>query len=154
MNGFRIGSTILMELSPKQQVTELIRKFNRVLVVTHARPDGDAIGSLLAVQMVLQRLGKDVTAVVRDPIPDMYKFLPGLDGIKKDVTGGRDLVISVDTSKTPVDKLKYNTRDNKLNVVVSPKEGGQYEESDVSIGSGSFNFDLIIVLDAPDLERL
>lgn len=143
-----------MELSPKQQVTELIRKFNRIMIVTHARPDGDALGSLLATKLVLERLGKDVTAVMRDPIPEMYEFLPHLDGIAKDVTGGRDLVISVDTSKTPVDKLKYNTRDQKLNVIVSPKEGGQYEESDVSVRSGSFNFDLIMVLDAPDLDRL
>ena len=140
-----------MELSPKQQVTELIRKFNRILVVTHARPDGDALGSLLAVQTVLDRLGKDVTAVMRDDIPEMLQFLPGLDRVAKDVAGGRDLVVSVDTSKTPVDKLKYNTRDGKLNVIISPKEGGHYEESDVSVTSGSFNFDLIIVLDYPDL---
>ncbi len=142
-----------MELSPKQQVTELIRKFNRILVVTHARPDGDALGSLLATQLVLRRLGKDVTAVVRDDVPEMYEFLPGLDGISKDLTGGRDLVVSVDTSKVPVDKLKYNTRDEKLNVIITPKDG-RYDENDVTVRSGSYNFDLVITLDAPDLDRL
>jgi phosphoesterase RecJ-like protein len=142
-----------MELSPKQQVTELVRKFNRILVVTHARPDGDALGSLLATQMVLEKLGKDVTAVMRDDIPEMLRFLPGIDKLSKDLTGGRDLVVSVDTSKVPVDKLKYNTRDDKLNVVITPKDG-RYEERDVTIRSGSYNFDLIISLDAPDLDRV
>ncbi len=142
-----------MELSPKQQVTELIRKFNRILVVTHARPDGDALGSLLAMQLALRKLGKDVTAVVRDDVPEMLQFLPGLDGVAKDLAGGRDLVISVDTSKVPVDKLKYNTKDDKLNVIVTPKDG-RYEERDVTVRSGSYNFDLIIALDAPDLDRV
>lgn len=142
-----------MELSPKQQVTELIRKFDKILVVTHARPDGDALGSLLGVQQVLLALGKQVTAVVTDDVPEMYRFLPGVDAVRKDLEGSRDLVVTVDMSKHPVDKLKYNTRDNKLNVIITPKEGA-YTEEDVTIGSGSFKYDLIMVLDAPDLDRI
>lgn len=142
-----------MELSPKQQVTELVRKFNKILVVSHARPDGDALGSLLAVKTVLTALGKDVTAVVTDEIPEMYRFLPGVDQVSNRLAGSQDLVVSVDISKVPVDKLKYNTRDGKLNIVVSPKQG-EYTEDDVTIGSGSYKFDLIIVLDSPDLDRV
>lgn len=142
-----------MELSPKQQVTELIRKFNKVLVVTHARPDGDALGSLLAMHQVLTALGKDVTSLVTDDIPEMYRFLPSLDKVSKELKGARDLVVSVDISKVPVDKLKYNTAGGKLNIVVTPKEGS-YTEQDVSLAAGGYKFDMIIVLDAPDLDRL
>lgn len=142
-----------MELSPKQQVTELIKKFNRVLIVTHARPDGDALGSLLSMHQVLKALGKEVTSVVTDPIPEMYQFLPGLQLISKELAGSREFIVSIDTSKTPVDKLKYNHRDNTLNIVVTPKQG-MFTEKDVTLKSGSYNFDVIMVLDTPDLERL
>lgn len=142
-----------MELSPKQQVTELIKKFNRILVVSHARPDGDALGSLLAMTTVLTALGKEAVGVVRDPIPGTYRFMPGITKLQKEISGSRDLIVSVDTAEVPVDKLKYNTRDHKLNIIVTPKRGS-YAEGDVSITSGSFKFDLIIVLDAPDLDRL
>lgn len=142
-----------MELSPKQQVTELVRKFQKIMLVTHARPDGDALGSLLALHLVLKQLGKEVTSVVTDEIPEMYRFLPQLDLLSSGLQGSRDLIISVDTAKRPVDKLKYNTRDGKLNIVVTPKEGS-YQEEDVSLKPGAFKYDLIIVLDAPDLDRV
>ncbi|HEY8108836.1 MAG TPA: bifunctional oligoribonuclease/PAP phosphatase NrnA [Patescibacteria group bacterium] len=142
-----------MELSPKQQVTELVRKFNNVLIVTHARPDGDAVGSALAMHLVLEQLGKHPTTVIRDAVPEMYAFLPALDKVTKDLTGSRDLVVSVNTSKTKVDKLKYNTSEDRLNVVISPKEG-QFADKDVEVRQGAYSFDLVIVLDAPDLDRL
>lgn len=46
-----------------------------ILLLTHYRPDGDAIGSLLALRYVLESLGKKVTAVNRDEIPDYLEFL-------------------------------------------------------------------------------
>ena len=52
-----------MELSPKAQAVELIRQSQNVLILTHQDPDGDAMGSLLALRTVLQRLGKKVDAV-------------------------------------------------------------------------------------------
>ncbi len=142
-----------MELTPKQQVTELVRKFNRILLVTHARPDGDALGSLLALQQVLTAMQKEATAVVLDPIPEMLGFLPALDQVSPTLEGNRDLIVSIDTTDTPVDKLKYNTAEQKLNVVITPKSGS-YSEKDVSVSVGSYKFDLVIVLDAPDLDRL
>lgn len=142
-----------MELSPKQQVTELIRKFKNVLIVTHARPDGDAIGSALAMHLVLEGLGKHPTTVIRDDTPEMYRFLPALGKVTTDLTGSRDLVVSVNTAKTKVDKLKYNTTEDRLNVVISPKDG-QFADKDVEVRQGAYSFDLVIVLDAPDLDRL
>lgn len=142
-----------MELSPKQQVTELVKKFSRVLIVSHARPDGDALGGVLALQHVLTALGKEAHTVVTDPVNPMFDFLPGIGKLSDKLSGSRDLIVSVDTTKTPVDKLKYNTRDGKLNVIITPKTGS-YVEEDVAVSVGSYKYDLIIVLDAPDLDRL
>ena len=46
------------------------------LITTHENPDGDAIGSSLALANYLQRLGKEVTIFFCDPVPEIYSFLP------------------------------------------------------------------------------
>ncbi|MBI5588022.1 MAG: bifunctional oligoribonuclease/PAP phosphatase NrnA [Deltaproteobacteria bacterium] len=56
---------------------EEARKGKKFLVVSHISPEGDAIGSLLGLTLALRSMGKDVTAYIEDPIPEMFKFLPG-----------------------------------------------------------------------------
>lgn len=51
------------------------------LVTTHESPDGDAVGSSLALGNYLRRLGKDVTVYLSDPLPDLYAFLPMADQV-------------------------------------------------------------------------
>ncbi len=51
------------------------------LVTTHEGPDGDAVGSSLALCCYLKRLGKDVTVYFSDPVPDLYAFLPMADSV-------------------------------------------------------------------------
>ena len=51
------------------------------LVTTHEGPDGDAVGSSLALGNYLRRLGKDVTVYFKDPVPDLYAFLPLSDNV-------------------------------------------------------------------------
>lgn len=144
-----------MELTSKQQTTERIRTSQKILLLTHVGPDGDALGSLLALYMVLKDLGKEVTAVVSDPVSASLKFLPKVEELVKDFSSIRDFVITVDTSKVKVDKLGYKQvpQENKLNIVITPL-GGTFSEGDISCSHGSNKFDLIIVLDSPDLDRL
>jgi len=49
----------------------------RVLVCGHVLPDGDCLGSVLALGMALEQLGKEVVMAGPDPVPLIYKFLPG-----------------------------------------------------------------------------
>jgi len=51
------------------------------LVTTHEGPDGDAVGSSLALGNYLRRLGKDVTVYFKDTVPDLYAFLPLADSV-------------------------------------------------------------------------
>ncbi len=55
----------------------------RFLVVSHARPDGDAVGSVLAMGSVLAQMGKHVDMVLADPVPSVYRTLPGVDRIRQ-----------------------------------------------------------------------
>ncbi|MBQ9262789.1 MAG: DHH family phosphoesterase [Clostridia bacterium] len=54
-----------------------LQSANSILLCTHISPDGDAIGSTLAMGAALQVLGKDVTLSCADPVPGSYRFLPG-----------------------------------------------------------------------------
>jgi phosphoesterase RecJ-like protein len=51
------------------------------LITTHEGPDGDAVGSSLALGNYLTKLGKDVTVYFSDPVPDLYTFLPMADRV-------------------------------------------------------------------------
>ncbi len=52
------------------------------LITTHECPDGDAVGSTLALACYLRDLGKDVTLYYHDPLPELYTFLPLADKVR------------------------------------------------------------------------
>ena len=64
-----------------QQIIEVIRSNSSFLLTTHEGPDGDAIGSSLALASFLRKIGKDVTVHYQDPVPDLYSFLPASDTV-------------------------------------------------------------------------
>jgi phosphoesterase RecJ-like protein len=55
------------------------------LVTTHESPDGDAVGSSLAMGSYLRRLGKDAIVYLKDPVPDLYAFLPLADTVVHEI---------------------------------------------------------------------
>ena len=64
-----------------QQIADVIRSNSSFLLTTHEGPDGDAIGSSLALASFLRKIGKDVTVHYKDPVPDLYAFLPASDAV-------------------------------------------------------------------------
>jgi phosphoesterase RecJ-like protein len=60
---------------------QLIRQPSRVVIVTHKNPDGDALGSSLALAAVLQKLMHVVTVVLPNDFPPIFNFLPGIDKV-------------------------------------------------------------------------
>ena len=75
-----------------------IRSAQRVLVISHIRPDGDAVGSLIGLGLSLQNLNKEVQMVLSDGIPAIFRHLPSSDQIQKQATGDFDLTLVVDCS--------------------------------------------------------
>lgn len=64
-----------------EQVLRHIRERERFLVTSHNRPDGDAVGSTLALSQVLRAMGKKADIVLGDNVPVIYKPLPCADTI-------------------------------------------------------------------------
>src|SRR5919199_6068223 len=62
-------------------VADAIRSHDRFLLTTHENPDGDALGSLLAMKLALDQLGKDCVMVLYGdaPLPGEYTFMPLAD---------------------------------------------------------------------------
>ncbi|MGH9604491.1 MAG: DHH family phosphoesterase [Terracidiphilus sp.] len=67
---------------PVAAILEVLRKGERFLVCSHSRPDGDAVGSMLAMGMLLEQMGKRADLVTADRIPLVYRGLPGADAIR------------------------------------------------------------------------
>jgi phosphoesterase RecJ-like protein len=76
----------------------LLGSANRILLITHITPDGDAIGGLLALGWALRKLGKDVALSCSDDVPDRFAYLPGYADIVNQVNGVFDLIVSLDCS--------------------------------------------------------
>src|SRR5665213_657013 len=58
---------------PMQAILEVLRRGERILVCSHSRPDGDAVGSMLAMGMLLEQLGKRAELVTADRVPTIYR---------------------------------------------------------------------------------
>src|ERR1035438_6694076 len=67
---------------PMGHVLDTIRQGERFLVCSHSRPDGDAVGSMLAMGMLLQQMGKHADLVTADSVPHIYRGMPGADAIR------------------------------------------------------------------------
>ncbi|WP_410960793.1 DHH family phosphoesterase, partial [Salmonella sp. SAL4360] len=63
------------------RIRDALLSRQRFLISSHARPDGDSIGSQLAMAYALRALGKDVTIVNRDPAPGPLMAFPGVPSI-------------------------------------------------------------------------
>jgi bifunctional oligoribonuclease and PAP phosphatase NrnA len=63
------------------QILDVLRRGEKFLVTSHSRPDGDAVGSMLAMGMLLEQIGKRADLVTADRIPQVYRRLPGADTI-------------------------------------------------------------------------
>ncbi len=74
------------------------RSAERIMIVSHIRPDGDAIGSLIGFGLALQAEGKDVQMVSGDGVPPNFRHLAGWDRVRKRPQGEFDVVAVLDCS--------------------------------------------------------
>lgn len=93
---------------PVADILELLRNGERFLVCSHSRPDGDAIGSMLAMGSLLEQLGKRADLVSADRIPNIYRGLPGAAAIRTAlrVHGPYDAVILLECDGIDRAKLR------------------------------------------------
>ena len=78
-----------------EAIAKELRDNKRFLLTTHINPDGDAIGSLGALALVLEDLGKQVVAYCHDEIPEFLRFLPYSDRIVREILSANRFDVAV-----------------------------------------------------------
>jgi phosphoesterase RecJ-like protein len=81
-----------------KQARQRIEDARSILIVSHVRPDGDAICSVLGLGLALQAHGKQVQMLLSDGVPRGYEHLEGIDQIHRSAKAPFDLVIAVDAA--------------------------------------------------------
>jgi len=70
-----------------KQIVKQINDSSCVLIVSHANPDGDAVSSIIALGLALEKLNKKIFLLNESPIPAVYRFLPSVDRISQSING-------------------------------------------------------------------
>ena len=78
-----------------EAIARELRDNKRFLLTTHVNPDGDAIGSLGALALILEDLGKQVVAYCQDEIPGFLRFLPYSERIVREIPGSKRFDVAV-----------------------------------------------------------
>ena len=83
-----------------EQIGKVLREHQHFAILSHVRPDGDALGSQLALALSLEQLGKDVRVWNEDGMLEKYSFLPRGDLLTKppSVVEDVDVAIALDTA--------------------------------------------------------
>lgn len=146
-----------MEASVKQQASELIKSSENILLVGHKNPDGDALGSLLALKIVLEKMGKKTDCVTADAPNRIFDFLPKINEISRKIEVSDDFVISVDVSNAEIEKIGYKKEDGEkkvVNIIITPRGSKRFSPENISFPQAKPKYDLIISVDTPNIERL
>ena len=82
------------------RAAEMIRQAETILLTCHINPDGDTIGSCLALRLALLKMGKKADACCADPVPENLRGLSGADQIRYpgEAAERYDLVVAIDTA--------------------------------------------------------
>lgn len=148
-----------MQNPPKQVPSRIINTLqgaDQVLIISHVFPDGDALGSQLALAEILESLGKEVYCYCQEHVSAMYDFLPGFEKVKSVLpeTQQFDAAVAVDCG----DRFRLgHSVDTLLKIhpfVVIDHHAGHREFGDISwveagrSSTAEMIFDLALALNA------
>ena len=142
-----------MEISIEQQIFDLVKKSNKILVVLPENLSADALGSGLALRRFLLKLEKDVSIVSGGPAPDFLKFLPEVGSLTSEIGAVKSLVVAVNTSQKKIAEISYQTKADKVEIYLK-SEGEVFTPEDLNFRTEKFPVDLIITLEAKSLADL
>jgi phosphoesterase RecJ-like protein len=137
----------------RKQIVDLINRSEKILIMPSSPVDGDSLGSALALYLILKKIGKEVTVVCADHVPDTFKFLPTTKVISDEFSAANDFIVTLDCKKAKIKTIRTKLEQDKVNLIITAKSG-QFSASDVSFQHGPHKYDLIITVDTGDLEQL
>ncbi|MEK7097286.1 MAG: DHH family phosphoesterase [Patescibacteria group bacterium] len=141
-------------LNQNQQIFEQIKKAKDILITFGKTRNGDAVASALGLYLFLKKINKNVDIIAEEfQSGEAFSFLPGFSDIKTKIENLRKFIITLDTSSAKINQIKYKIEDSSLNFIISMQDGN-FSKDDISSHYNNFKYDLIMIVDTPDLESL
>lgn len=141
-------------LKEQEQIKQLISDKKYILVALPQNADEDALAASVAVKSYLEKQKKQAEIVSSGFVaPKNLNFILKSAGIKPDLSNLHKFIIKVDVSKSPIDSLSYDVKDNTLSIYLAPKYGA-ITKNELRTAQSSFKYDLIITIGATELETL
>jgi len=112
----------------------------------------DAVAAAMALYHLFSLTGKKVVPVVPGKIPEAARALPSSTAIKKDF-GPKNLVVTLHTGQTPIEKVSYRTEEHEFKLVIHPLDRA-FAVENVEYSYEGLNFDLLITLGVKKLADL
>lgn len=112
---------------PPKELLDFLKNEDNFIIATHMSPDGDALGSTIALSMALKKMGKKTVLLCKDAIPTQYKFLPGQEKFitfqsLQPSTFNLILLDCNDIDRVTTDKIELSAISYKLSVVIDHHE--------------------------------
>ncbi len=108
---------------------DIVENNDSFMITSHIAPDGDSIGSVLAMTLALLKIGKKAFPVINDVIPKKYRFLPGSNLIAKEIARKYDAIIVLDSGD--IERLGFSKELNEYSGLIVNID---HHKSNVSFG--------------------
>jgi len=144
---------IPMALEPQAQLRKFLEKSQKILILIPENPETDAIGSSWALYYFLKKINLQPAIAFSGKIPEKFGFLPVPEKFFSEISGARDFVLSFDTTRNKIIRVRQKEEDDRYNIFVTPKKGS-IDPRDFSFILAKFNYDLVVTIDCSDLEKL
>jgi len=135
------------------RISDIINKNNAGVIILPINPSFDTLAAGTSLYLSLLKMGKTVTLVCSSQVNE---DLVAIDKIQNNFSiNGNSLVISFPYSDGAIDKVDYNIQGENFNLIISPRPGSpKLNQNQVKYSYSGGNFQFIIVIDSPSLNRL
>lgn len=142
-----------MSLEPQEQFRKFLENSKEVHILIPENPSADAVGSAWALYFFLEKRGLFPNIAFSNHLSPKLNFLPRPKKMFPKISGARDFVLSFDISRNKITQIRHEETSEKFNIYLTP-EHGSVDPRDFSFILAKFKYDLIIVIDCADLEKL
>ena len=134
-----------------KKIAEKIKSSNNILVALSRDPNVDEISAAIGLTMILNKLGKHVTAIYSGETPNTLEFLKPEQTFEKNTNSLQDFIIALHKDKA--DHLRYKIEGDYVKVYITPYKT-TISQTDFEFSQGDFNVDLVISIDVENAESL
>ncbi len=152
MNSAPMGvAPMMMKNTPAGAIAAKIEAASNILVALSKDPSVDEISAALGLAMMLDSMGKHVTAIYSGRTPNALKFLKPEKTFETNANSLQDFIIALNKDKA--DHLRYKVDGDFVKIYITPYRA-KITEKDLEFSHGDFNVDLIVAVDVKDDDDL